>query len=89
MIARTRICRHTRQLFSRSPPRSSTIMNSSRPPRILTAGIPVEGERVPGYRQEFYYLANPGEVLHRRYKVLTKIGWGTASTVWLAEDLER
>jgi hypothetical protein len=49
----------------------------------------VEEERVPGYRPEFYYPANPGEVLNNRYKILTKIKWGTASTVWLAEDLER
>ena len=64
-------------------------MSSSRPPRILPASVLVEEEQVPGYRPEFYYPANPGEVLNNRYKILTKVGWGTASTVWLAEDLKR
>ena len=64
-------------------------MSSSRPPRILPSDVLVEEERVPDYRPEFYYPANPGQVLNNRYKILTKIGWGTASTVWLAEDLER
>ena len=64
-------------------------MSSSRRPEILPADVLVEEERVPGYRSEFYYPANPGEVLNDRYKILTKVGWGTASTVWLAEDLER
>jgi hypothetical protein len=64
-------------------------MSSSRPPRILPANVLVEEERVPGYRPEFYYPANPGEVLSNRYKILTKVGWGTASTIWLAENLER
>ena len=64
-------------------------MSSFRPPRILPANVLVKEEQVPGYRPEFYYPANPGEVLNYRYKILTKVGWGTASTVWLAEDLER
>ncbi|KAH8584232.1 hypothetical protein B0O99DRAFT_647355 [Bisporella sp. PMI_857] len=63
-------------------------MSYSRPPRILPADVLIEEERVPGYQPEFY-PANPGQVLNNRYKILTKIGWGTASTVWLAEDLER
>lgn len=61
----------------------------SRPPRILPADDLVEEERVPGYRPEFFYPADPGQILNNRYRILSKIGWGTASTVWLAEDLER
>ena len=64
-------------------------MSSSRRPEILPADVLVEEERVPGYQPEFYYPAKPGEVLNDRYKILTKVGWGTASTVWLVEDLER
>lgn len=68
---------------------SVPIMTTSRPPRILPANVPVEEEQVPDYRPEFYYPVNPGQVLNNRYKILTKIGWGTASTIWLAEDLKR
>ncbi|KAI9055694.1 hypothetical protein LZ554_000637 [Drepanopeziza brunnea f. sp. 'monogermtubi'] len=58
-------------------------------PKILPPDVLVEEERVPGYRPEFFYPADPGQVLNNRYKILTKIGWGASSTVWLAEDLER
>jgi hypothetical protein len=64
-------------------------MSLSRLPKSLPTSVLVEEERVPGYRPEFFYPANPGQVLNNRYKILTKIGWGTASTVWLAEDLEQ
>ena len=64
-------------------------MSYCRPPKILPANAQVEEERVPGYRPEIFYPANPGQVLNNRFKILTKIGWGAASTVWLAEDLEQ
>ncbi|KZF22544.1 CMGC protein kinase [Xylona heveae TC161] len=63
-------------------------MGSSQPPRILPADELVEEERVPGYRPELYYPATPGQVLNSRYKILTKIGWGRTSTVWLAQELD-
>jgi hypothetical protein len=90
MIVPKPLYRYTRPLYSRLPyVVSSPIISSSRPPRILPANVLVEEERVPGYRPEFCYPENPGEVLNNCYKILTKVGWGTASTVWLAEDLER
>ncbi|KAL2060824.1 hypothetical protein VTL71DRAFT_8876 [Oculimacula yallundae] len=64
-------------------------MTLSPRPRILPPDVLVEEERVPGYRPEFFYPAGPGQVLNNRYKILTKIGWGSSSTVWLAEDLGR
>lgn len=89
MIVRKQLCRRVRPFRSRLPYiASSPTMSYSRPPRILPADVLIEEERVPGYRPEFYYPADPGQVLNNRYKILTKIGWGTASTVWLAEDLE-
>jgi hypothetical protein len=90
MILRKQFRRYVRPLYSNLPYIvSSPTMSSSRTPRILPTDVLVEEERVPGYRPEFYYPANPGEVLNNRYKILTKVGWGTASTVWLAEDLEK
>ncbi|KAH8745311.1 kinase-like domain-containing protein [Hyaloscypha finlandica] len=90
MIVPKPLYRYTRPLYSHLPYIvSSPIISSSRPPRILPANVLVEEGRVPGYRPEFCYPENPGEVLNNCYKILTKVGWGTASTVWLAEDLER
>ncbi|XP_048874362.1 SRSF protein kinase 3 isoform X1 [Brienomyrus brachyistius] len=34
-----------------------------------------------------YYLVQVGNILNGRYKVLTKLGWGYFSTVWLCLDL--
>jgi len=56
---------------------------------MLPADVLIDEERGPGYRSELYYPANPGDVLNDRYQLLTKIGWGLASTVWLAQDLQR
>ncbi|KAH8765114.1 putative serine/threonine-protein kinase, partial [Hyaloscypha sp. PMI_1271] len=46
-------------------------------------------ENVPGYRPEYFYPANPGDVLSGRYELKAKIGWGSSSTVWLARDTRR
>jgi hypothetical protein len=90
MIVRKHLCRSIQPFCLRFPyVVSAPIITTSRPPRILPANVLVEEERVPGYRPECYYPAKPGQILNGRHKILTKIGWGTASTVWLAEDLER
>ena len=49
----------------------------------------VEEERIPGYVAETFYPARPGELLHGRYKILTKLGFGSSSTVWLGKDMSR
>ncbi|EME83949.1 uncharacterized protein MYCFIDRAFT_162812 [Pseudocercospora fijiensis CIRAD86] len=54
----------------------------------LSPSIKIEEETVPGYREERFYPVRLGEVFHSRYKVLAKLGFGTASTVWLCRDLE-
>ena len=44
-----------------------------------------EGEE--SYKQGGYHPVNIGEIYNDRYKVLSKLGWGHFSTVWLCEDL--
>jgi hypothetical protein len=56
---------------------------------LLPLGIAVDEENVPGYRPEYFYPANPGDVLSGRYELKAKIGWGSSSTVWLARDTHR
>jgi len=58
-------------------------------PESLPLDIPVDEENVPGYRPQYFYHANPGDVLNRRYELKAKIGWGSSSTVWLARDTHR
>ena len=39
-----------------------------------------------GYKPGGYHPVKVGEVYHRRYLVLRKLGWGHFSTVWLVRD---
>lgn len=58
-------------------------------PTILPSEIPHEEEKGPYYKPAVYYPANPGELLGGKYRAISKLGWGTKSTVWLAQDTKR
>ncbi|KAI9705785.1 MAG: hypothetical protein M1820_005033 [Bogoriella megaspora] len=58
-------------------------------PKALAADIPVEEERNPGYNPKNFYHPNPGEVLDGKYELKVKLGYGSSSTVWLAQDIRR
>ncbi|KAL1999700.1 hypothetical protein VTN02DRAFT_4151 [Thermoascus thermophilus] len=47
----------------------------------------VEEEELPDYRADRFYPVQLGEVFHDRYQVITKLGFGSSSTTWLARDL--
>jgi serine/threonine-protein kinase SRPK3 len=51
----------------------------------LPFDVPIDEEVIPGYDSKYRYHPNPGDVLDEVYKLKAKIGWGTESTVWLAE----
>jgi hypothetical protein len=48
----------------------------------------IEEERIPGYKAERFYPVRLGEVIKSRYQVVAKLGFGTASTIWLCRDLQ-
>ncbi|KAG6195329.1 hypothetical protein E4U50_000310 [Claviceps purpurea] len=54
-------------------------------PELLPIEKLVDEERLPGYNFRNYYPANPGDVLDDKYRLVSKLGWGSDSTVWLAE----
>lgn len=56
-------------------------------PKSLPSDIPIEEELIPGYDPKRFYHPNPGEILDGRFELKAKIGWGTTSTVWLAQDV--
>lgn len=58
-------------------------------PELLPPDVPIDEERVPGYKLEAYYPANPGDVLGGRFELKAKLGWGSTSTVWLAQNIRR
>ena len=55
-------------------------------PRQLPLDVPID-EAIPGYDPKYFYHPNPGDILDGKYKLKVKIGWGTTSTVWLAQDV--
>ncbi|KAL4955532.1 kinase-like domain-containing protein [Aspergillus filifer] len=48
----------------------------------------IEEETVPDYAASRYYPTKIGEVIRNRYQVVSKLGFGITSTVWLARDME-
>ncbi|CAI6091188.1 unnamed protein product [Clonostachys chloroleuca] len=53
---------------------------------IPTSSSPVEEETVPTYEPQRFYPAKLGEVLDSRYTDVSKLGYGTNSTIWLCRD---
>jgi len=49
----------------------------------------MEEEGSPGYDSRIFYPARVGEDLHRKYRLLSKLGWGLSSTVWLAKGIQK
>jgi hypothetical protein len=45
-----------------------------------------EEQTLRKYQQKRYYPVRIGDVLNDRYKIITKLGFGAYSTVWLARD---
>jgi hypothetical protein len=56
---------------------------------VLDPTKEIEEEEVPSYVAEDYYPVYIGEVFRSRYQVVTKLGFGTNSTVWLCRDLRQ
>lgn len=50
---------------------------------------PIEEETLPNYRRESFYPIRLGDEINNRYRIVTKLGFGTSSTVWLARDKQK
>jgi len=46
----------------------------------------VEEETIRGYKAEHYYPVHIGEIFNNHYQTIGKLGYGSASTVWLCRD---
>lgn len=60
-----------------------------KPPQatLIPHDILVEEEHLPEYARNSFYPVRLGDVFQGRYEVLVKLGYGTTSTIWLAQDL--
>jgi serine/threonine protein kinase len=61
---------------------------SDSPDSSLYGSEDEEQEDVAQYRRGGYHPIHLGDVLHNRYRVVRKLGWGHFSTVWLCRDLD-
>jgi serine/threonine-protein kinase SRPK3 len=53
----------------------------------LDPSAPVEEETLRDYRAERFLPIKTGDVFKNRYETIGKLGYGSASTVWLCRDL--
>ncbi|KAF2456099.1 protein kinase [Lineolata rhizophorae] len=81
--------------FPPIPPVRTTASRPRSPPRKfaesgfvqLNVAEKIEEEDIPGYNPEDYYPARIGDVFESRYQLVSKLGFGVNSTVWLCRDL--
>jgi len=55
----------------------------------LAPDVPIEEERKATYNAQHFYPVKLGQVFDDTYQVITKLGYGGSSTVWLAKDVHR
>ncbi|KFY73632.1 hypothetical protein V499_06284 [Pseudogymnoascus sp. VKM F-103] len=56
---------------------------------LLPADTLLEEEKNPDYDPKRFYPARIGETVNGKYQIMSKLGFGTGSTVWLAEEMNR
>jgi len=72
-----------------------TIMTSMQPRTFrddgfeeLPAREKIEEEGLPDYKAQRFYPVRMGEIFQSRYQVVSKLGFGSTSTVWICRDLK-
>lgn len=67
---------------------------SGRCPRMLSTlgshqnSDPLEEQTLPFFHRKHYYPVRVGEILNDKYRIISKLGYGAYSTVWLAKNQE-
>ena len=75
-------------LFSTARPRSEPRAFPSQGFDVIDKNQPIEEEGMPEYTPENFYPVRLGEVFNKRFQTVTKLGYGSSSTIWLARDLQ-
>jgi hypothetical protein len=54
---------------------------------IINASRKVDEEHLLHYKPNRFYPVSLGNIFESRYQVLSKLGYGSCSTVWLSRDI--
>lgn len=61
-------------------------------PATVSTNIPtsekLEEENWPWFTPQSFYPVHIGDVIHSKYQVLYKLGYGTTATIWMCRDLQ-
>lgn len=60
------------------------VVSSLRKLSTIRNGRPMEEEKSRFYNADNFYPARIGETVGGKYQLVSKLGWGSGSTVWLA-----
>lgn len=55
---------------------------------VIDVWLKIEEETLSFYDPRMLYPVHIGEIFQGRYQVITKLGWGAHSTIWLCHDLQ-
>ncbi|KAG6018178.1 hypothetical protein E4U43_007261 [Claviceps pusilla] len=55
---------------------------------IIDDDFQLDEESFPGYSPGIFYPVQLGHIYNGRYQAVTKLGFGSCSTIWLARDLQ-
>ncbi|GAB0135269.1 hypothetical protein EsDP_00003614 [Epichloe bromicola] len=75
-------------LFSTTRPRSEPRAFPSHGFDIIDNDRNIEEEELPEYDPDHFYPVRLGEIFDGRFQTVTKLGYGSSSTIWLARDLQ-
>lgn len=56
--------------------------------QVIPSHLGIDEEQYPWYNPDTWYPRQLGDVYNERYQTLVKLGFGSASTVWLCRDLD-
>lgn len=77
--------------FKRAPKmggfRKRTFSLSAEGPAAYVLPEPIDEELLTNGRLKYFHPTRPGQILDGRFKTIAKLGFGSGSTVWLAENL--
>ena len=62
---------------------------ASKQPELLPLDTLIEEECKDDYDPQHFFPVHLGQVFRDTYRVVTKVGYGGGSTVWLAKDIHR